>query len=157
VGDGLLLGVTRAEDSDTIHNVVVVQQEAGSPIRATVEDTDQPSPTYAGGKYGAVRSRSRTPTSAPISRPSRWPATSWSGSWAAPRRPRSASSRTQPSTRWDAITVHYPSADLHNTGLVTQTITYPLGVTESMQVVCRKFLLTEDGQQLDVPIEVTTS
>lgn len=157
VGDGLLLGVTRQEDSDTIRNVVVAQQQAGSDVRAVVMDTNPTSPTYAYGKYGF---RVATITNANISTVAQATQVARNELVRQLGRSETVSISIVPDPTidpLDALTVYRPSADLTNRTVLAQTVTIPLGADQAMTIACRKFLLTEDGQQLDTAPEMTTS
>jgi Domain of unknown function (DUF5047) len=156
-GDGLLLGVTRQEDSDTIRNVVVAEREAGSLIRAVVMDTNPRSPTYAYGKYGF---RVVTITNASIGSITQAQQVARNELVRQLGRSETVSLSIVPDPTLDPldpITLYRPNADLTNRTVLTQTTTIPLGADQAMTVGCRKFLLTEDGQQLDVAPEMTTS
>lgn len=156
-GDGLLLEVTRTEDSDTIHNVVVVEKAAGSAIRAVVMDTDPTSPTYAGGKYGK---RVLTIQNQAVGTIQQAQQVARNQLIQELGRSETVALTVVPDPTLDvmeAITVNRPTADLYNRGLVVATIDMPLAVTDPMHITCRKFILTEDGQQVDVPLQVTTS
>lgn len=157
VGDGILLGTTRTEDSDTIHNVVTVEQEAGSAIRATVADTNPASPTYYLGKYGRRVVTIQNPHVSTVLQAQQAARTQLVYELG---RSESVTITVVPDPTLDvmeSITVNRPTADLANRGLVIESTTVPLGVTEAMTITCRKFILTENGQQVDAPQALTTS
>lgn len=155
-GDGLLLGVKRAENSDTIHNVVVVEKEAGSTIRATMQDTDPTSPTFAGGKYGRRVLTIQNPHVGTVTQAQQAARNELMKQLG---RSETVSIDVVPDPTLDPldpITVNRPSASLKNTGLTIDTITLPLDVQSPMNIVCRKYLLTQDGTQVSLPSDPLT-
>lgn len=150
-GDGLLLGLERAEDSDTIRNVVVATSPDGL-IKAVVADEDPSSPTFAGGRYGW------RPTE--ISN-QHFSSLQQAQQAAAARllyelgRSETVSFTAVPDPGLDVediVTVHRPRAGLVDRGLVVASIDMPLAAGEPMTVGCRKSVLAPDGTVLpDMP------
>lgn len=152
-GDGLLIGVQRKENSDSIHNAVVVQStnnSTGVTITSTAADTDPTSPTYVNGRY--VRrvvvmrndnittqsqadlvaatlliielGRSETVTASIVCNPGLDPL--------------------------DMVSVHRPLVGLNVRTLVIEQIDCSLVAADPMTLTFRKYILTEDGQTIDV-------
>ena len=158
-GDGLLLSVDRSEDSDTIHNVVVVESAktaTGGVIRAVAEDTDPTSPTFAGGRYGRRVTTVTNPHVASYEQAQQVATTELVRELG---RSETVAFTAVPDPARDVnevVTVHSPRTGLIRRGLVVASVTMPLAVTEAMQVGVRKSILARDGQVLDEPIELTT-
>lgn len=143
-GDGLLQAVDRAEDSDTIRNVVVAESTDGR-IRTVVEDSDPVSPTYAGGRYGRrpVAMTSQHFTSIEQAKQA-----------AAARlayelgRSETVSFTAIPDPQRDVddvVSVHRPKAGLERRGLIVASIDLPLGADQLMKVDCRKSVIAPNG------------
>jgi hypothetical protein len=149
-GDGLLLSVNRAEDSDTIRNVVIAENPAGT-VRAVAEDTDPTSPTYAGGRYGrrvvtVVNQHLRSVDQALQAATTRL----------AYELGRSETvdftAVVDPGLDVDeVVTVHRPRAGLDHRGVIVASVDVPLSADESMSVGCRQSRLARDGR----PVELT--
>ena len=146
-GAGLLLSVDRAEDADTIRNVVVAESPDGR-IRVEVADTDPSSPTSVGGRFGRR-----------VAPPLVHPFTSHEQArQAAMARLVHELGRSEtvaftaivnPGLDVDeVVTVHRPRAGLVDRGVIVATLDVPLSVKEPMQVVCRQSRLAQDGRGL---------
>ncbi len=157
---GLLLEVDRQEDSDSIHNVVVVtsaKTATGGMIRAVAADTDPTSPTFAGGRYGR---RVKTITNQHVGSAEQAQQVAATELVRELGRSETVSiTAVVDPTRdpHDIITVHRPRAGLVERGLAVASVDIPLGVREAMRIGCRRSILTRDGQVLDVPAEVTAA
>jgi hypothetical protein len=159
-GDGILIDVTRSEDSDTIHNVVIVESTKtnnGAIIRGIAEDKNPSSPTYSRCRYGR---RSITITNQHVSSIEQAVdvATTYlvrelgrteTGSFTAVVDP-----RLDP---LDVVALHHPGKEYFDRAMVVQGITIPLRVKEAMSVSLRKSIITQNGQVLDATAQVTTS
>lgn len=142
-GDGLLLSVDRAEDSDTIRNVVVAESTNGA-IRVVVEDADPKSPTYASGRYGRR----------PVAMTSQHFTSINQAKQAAAARLSYELGRSETVDLTavphpgldvdDVISVHRPRAGLERRGLIVASIDLPLGAGE-MKVGCRKSVIAPNG------------
>jgi hypothetical protein len=146
-GGGLLLGLSRVEDSDTIKNVVVAETPDGA-VRAVAEDDDPTSPTYARGRYGrrvaSVVNQHFTSTAQALQ--------------AATVRLAYELGRSETVTFTavpdpgrdveEVVTVHRPRAGLEHRGVVIATLDVPLSASESMKVGCRQSRLAQDGRQV---------
>lgn len=152
-GDGVLLDATRAEDVDTVHNVVVVesaQAGVGGLVRAVAEDTDPLSPTYARGRYGR--------RVAPTIRNQHLGSIPQAQQMAATELARELG-RSETATITiltdpfldpaDVVIGDYPAKGLVQRSLVIASLAVPLTVTDSMTLQCRKSLITRDGRVLD--------
>ena len=147
-GDGLLLTVDRAEDSDTIRNVVIAESTNGV-IRAVVSDDDTSSPTYAGGKYGYR----------PVTLTNQHFSTVAMAQQAAAARLVYELGRTETTVITavpdpgrdvgDVLTINRPRAGLTSRGVVVETLDMPLGADQPMKVGCRKSVLGPDGAVLE--------
>jgi hypothetical protein len=146
-GDGLLLGVDRTEDSDSIANVVVAVSTDGS-IRVVAFDDDPTSPTYAGGRYGArpqkeplqlgfmsVAQAAQAATAELIRELGRKETVSFSA----------VPDFLDPD---DVVIVNRPQAGLTRRAVVVDSVDMPLAVDGVMRVSCRTSILTQDGQVL---------
>ena len=146
-GGGLLLDIDRAEDSDTIRNVVVAESTNGL-IRVVVEDDDPASPTFAGGRYGRR-------TVAMVNQ--HYGSVSQAQQSASARlayelgRSETVTFTAVPNPGLDVdevVSVHRPRIGLEHRGLVVASIDMPLGVGEAMTVRCRQSVLAPDGEVL---------
>jgi hypothetical protein len=144
-GDGLLLSINRAEDSDTIRNVVIAESTNGA-IRVVIEDTDPTSPTYAGGRYGRR-------TVAMVNQ--HFSSVNQARQAASSRlayelgRSETVSFSAVPDPALDVnevITVHRPRAGLTRRSLIVASIDMPLSADEPMRVGCRRSVLAPDGR-----------
>jgi hypothetical protein len=153
-GDGLLLDVSRKEDADTIHNVVIVESTSGL-VRAVAADNDPTSPTYAGGRYGR---RPVTITNQHVGSPDQ-------AMQAATARLNYELGRSETVT-FDAVpnpaqdvaevvTVNRPRIGLNQRALTVATLDMPLAVGDPMRVGCRRAIRAPDGAILPV-LPVTT-
>jgi hypothetical protein len=144
---GLLLSVSRAEDSDTIRNVVVAENPSGT-IRAVAQDDDPTSPTYAGGRYGR---RVVTVVNQHFSSVAQ-------AQQAATTRLAYELGRSEtvnftavvdPGLDVDeVVTVHRPRAGLDRRGVIVASVDVPLAPDEAMNVGCRQSRLAADGRIL---------
>lgn len=150
-GDGLLLDVVRAEDTDTVRNVVVAETPDGR-VRAVAEDTDRRSPTFAGGRYGRrvhtlVNPYFSTTTQAQVA------ATNRLAYELGRSETVEATVVCDPGRDVDeVVTVHRPRADLDNRALIVATLDIPLGVESAMPLGCRRTRLSSDGRELAAPV-----
>lgn len=154
-GDGVLQTVSRTEDADKIHNVVVVQSPANSTgvvVSATAEDTDPTSPTYSYGSYGrhvlVVTNQSITTTIQ-----AQQAATSLLVQELG--RSETVSFTIVPDPTLDVldpVIVHRPIVGLVNHAVIIDRTTLPLAVTEVMQVDCRKYIQLRDGQSIQTQL-----
>jgi len=143
-GGGRLLAADRTEDADTILNVVVAENPAGT-IRVVVEDTDPASPTYARGRYGRhidkmTNQHFGSTDQAMVAATARLVANLG--------RSEIVQYVAVPDPAQDVdepVVVHRPRAGLNWRRAVTSSVTTPLAVTDPMQVSCRKSVLTPDG------------
>lgn len=144
-GDGLLLGVTRTEDADTIRNVVVAENPAGT-VRAVAEDTDPTSPTYARGRYGRrvhtlVNQHLGSTTQAQVAATARLAYELG--------RSETVTFTAVPDPGLDVdevVTVHRPRAGLDRRAVVVASVDMPLAADEAMSVTCRQTRLSPDGE-----------
>lgn len=152
-GDGLLLDVDRAEDSDTIHNVVRVESASGL-IFAVAEDTNPASPTYSRGRYGRH----------PLTVQNQHVGSQQQAMQAATTRLAYELGRSETTSFTavpnpgvdvqEVVTVHRPRAGLNSRNLVVATLDMPLTADAAMKVGCRKAVLTQNGAVLP---ELTTT
>jgi len=149
-GDGLLLSVSRQEDSDTIMNVVVAENTDGT-IRAVARDTDPTSPTYYLGRYG-------THVADPLVH--EYGSVEQAQQAATARlayelgRSETVSLTAVPNPGLDVdtvVTVHRPRAGLNRRGVVVASVDIPLSAEEAMTVGCRQSRLALDGTVLREP------
>ncbi len=144
-----LLSVEKDEDSDTIHNSVVVQSSNTGVglIRVTVEDTDPKSPTWVLGRY---RRRQMTITNPHITTYAQARETgraelvrelgrSGTITWTCPPDP-----QTDPG---DVPTVHLLPR-YNNRRVVVARTSYPLDVQGVMTVTGRRSVIAQDGGTL---------
>jgi hypothetical protein len=160
-GDGLLLTANRKENSDTIHNVVVVQnasQQTGtvSPaiISAQVADTDPTSPTYYKGRYGT---RVLVITNQTITTLQQAQQAAAIALIIELGRSETATISVVPHPALDPldmITVNRPSVGLVARTLVIQEIELPLTARDAMGIQFRKYILTENGQTVQTTVAV---
>jgi hypothetical protein len=147
-GDGLLLDLDRAEDSDSVNNVVLAQSSNGA-VRAIAFDGDPQSPTYAGGRYGyrpadpvvneyfaSVAQAQQAAVAALIRELGRVETVGFS---AVPDPGLDVD---------DVVIVNRPRAGLTRRALAIDTIDMPLSVDQPMRVGCRKSVLAQDGEVL---------
>lgn len=149
-GDGRLLSVDRAEDSDTIRNVVVAESTDGS-IRVVVEDTDPASPTYARGRYGRRVAQLKSQHFGSIDQAQQAAAARLAYELG---RSETVSYTAVPDPAADVEevhTVHRPRIGLEHRGLVVSSLSMPLDPKQAMKVECRKSVLAQDG--LVLPFE----
>jgi hypothetical protein len=162
-GDGLLLSADRKEDSDTISNVVVVQNsnqqtsgEAGTYISATAADTDPTSPTYYRGRYGK---RVKVVTNQGVTTAQQARQAAAAQLVIELGRSETATIEIVPDPSLDVLDmlcVHRPATGLvERTLVIAETVT-PLAARDSMSVKFRKYILTEDGQTIDTQLAVNT-
>jgi hypothetical protein len=153
-GDRLLLGAERKEDSDSVHNVVVVESEKtgnGGVIHAEAADTDPRSPTYYRGRYGRRVGK-------PIKNPhvsSQNQADQMAATELIRELGRSETATVTVACDLgldpnDVTTIHRPSSGLDNRGLVIESMTTPLTAEESMQLKMRSSIIAQNGHILDV-------
>ncbi len=159
-GSGMLIDAVRTEDSDTIHNVIVMQSgttSGGGIIQAVVEDLNPKSPTYARGRYGRRPLVVTNPYIKSISQARQ------AGQQELVRelgRIEVVNAVVTPHPGLDVLdmaTVHNPEQNLYDRGVTLATTTLPLSVTEAMPFSTRKSVITRDGQMLDVPLSTMTS
>lgn len=147
-GDGLLLGLDRSEDSDTIKNVVVAENQDGT-IRVEVADVDPTSPTFSRGRYGRHPYVLKNPHITSMSQALRAATTRLAYELG---RSETVAFTAVPDPCLDVdevVTVHRPRAGLTDRGVVTASIVVPLSAKEPMQVTCRQSRLAQDGRVLD--------
>ncbi len=157
-GDGLLLDVSRAEDSDTIRNVIVAEN-ADQSIQVEVADTDPTSPTYARGRYGRRVHTLKNPYFGSVRQAQQAAATRLAYELG---RSETVSFTAAPNPGLDVdevITVHRPRAGLVDRGLIVASLTVPLNIADGgtwapMQVGCRQSRLAQDGRVLSAPPEL---
>ena len=160
-GDGLLLKATRKEDSDSISNVVVVQntsQQSSSGgveiITATAADTNPRSPTYERGRYGR---RVKVITNQSITSQQQAVQAATAGLVQELGRTETANAVVVAHPGLDCLdmaSVHRPRVGLLNRTLVVQATDLPLTAKEAMSIQFRKYILTEDGQTIDTVLSV---
>lgn len=160
---GLLLDVNRKEDSDNIHNVVIVQNasqqtQSGAAviISAMAADTNPASPTYWKGRYGTqvkvitnqtVTSQQQAQQAAAVALVTEL------------GRSETASISVVPHPGLDVqdpVVVNRPTAGLVNRTLIAQEITLPLTAKDAMTVNFRKYILAEDGQTIMTQLTVSS-
>lgn len=149
-GDGLLQQAERAEDSDTIRNVVVVESVDGRFV-AVAEDTNPTSPTYARGPRS--RRRVRTIRNQHIGSLQQAQQAATVRLAYELGRSETVTFTAVPDPALDVdevVTVHRPRAGLTHRALVVESIAMPLSAEELMTVSCRRSVLTPDGQVLPV-------
>ena len=147
-GGGLLLSATRQEDSDTIHNIVVVQN-ADKTITAIAEDDDPTSPTYSRGDYG--RRPAPVITNASISSVEQAQQAANTALIRELGRTETATATIVPDPTLDpldAATVHRPIVGLVERTLIVDSLECPLTAADLMTVNFRKYILTRDGATL---------
>lgn len=155
-GDGLLLDATRTEDSDTIHNVVVVESSNANstPIRVIAEDLDPSSQTYSRGKYGRRVVTKTNPHIYTTRQATQVAATELANEL--------GRSETVAATvvvnpfldPLDSLVLHHLDAGLNERGVVIASLSTPLSVKDSMSIGMRRSILTRDGQVIAAPEEV---
>jgi len=158
-GGGLLLSVSRSEDSDSIHNVVVVRNSDGT-VTATAEDTDPASPTYVGSSERRVQVITNEHVSS-VQQAQQAAATELVRELG---RTETAQATIVPDPTLDpldAATVHRPRVGLVERTLIVQSTEVPLtpGTPENpnpMTVGFRSYILTRDGATLPTTLEVTS-
>jgi hypothetical protein len=146
-GDGLLIDLDRTEDSDSIRNVVIAENTAGT-VRALAYDDDPESPTYAGGRYGfrafrienehlnSTQQAQQAAVAALVRELGRVETVGFS---AVPDPGLDVG---------DTVLVNRPRAGLDRRALVVDTVDMPLSVDGAMRVGCRKSVLAQDGEVL---------
>jgi hypothetical protein len=150
-GGGVLLDATRSEDYDTVRNVVVVESsKAGyaGVIRATAEDTDPISPTYAGrlrrpvtltnqhvGSIGQAQQMAATELARVLGRSEETSVT------------------VVPDPFIDAndvILTDYPAKGIYKRSMIVAGFSVPLTVDAPMTLQCRRSLVGRDGRLIDI-------
>jgi hypothetical protein len=162
-GDGLLLAADRKEDSDTISNVVVVQNsnqqtsgDANTYISAVAQDTDPTSATYYRGRYGK---RVKVITNQGITTVQQAQQAAAAQLVIELGRSETAHISIVPDPTLDLldmVCVHRPRVGLTERTLVIEETTTPLTAKDPMDVKFRKYLLTEDGQTIETNLQVNT-
>jgi hypothetical protein len=161
-GDGLLLAATRKEDSDTIHNVVVVQnasqQSAGSAtiITALAADTDPTSPTYYRGRYGQ---RTKVITNQTVTTQNQANQAAAVALVTELGRSETAAISVVPHPAldpMDLVVVNRPTVGLVERTLAIQEVQLPLTARDAMTIQFRKYILTEDGQTIMTSLTVNS-
>lgn len=155
-GGGLLLSASRQEDSDTIHNVVVVQN-SDKTITAVAEDLDPTSPTYSRGRYG--RRVAPVITNEHVS--SLEQAQQAANTELARELGRSETAKVtivpDPTLDpLDAAVVHRPRVGLVERTLIVDSLEVPLTAGDAMTVNFRKYILTRDGSTLTTDMETVS-
>ena len=151
-GDGRLLDVNRAEDSDTIKNVVRAENADGS-IAVTVEDDDPTSPTYSRGRYGRRVFTFKNPYFGSVQQAKQAATTRLAYELG---RSETVDFTAVPDPGLDVdevVLVNRPRSGLTHRGLVLATLDIPLGASESMKVGCRQSRFAQDGRLLVDPKE----
>lgn len=151
-GDGRLLDVNRAEDSDTIKNVVRAENADGS-IAVTVEDDDPTSPTYSRGRYGRRVYTLKNPYFGSVQQAKQAATTRLAYELG---RSETVDFTAVPDPGLDVdevVLVHRPRSGLTHRGLLLATLDIPLAATESMKVGCRQSRFARDGRLLVDPKE----
>ncbi len=156
-GDGLLLETNRSEDSDTIHNVVVVKSTntgASNIITAIAEDTDPSSQTYSRGKYGRRVITLSNPHIFSIKQAMQVAATELTRELGRSETVAATTVVNPFLDPLDSLVIHNPDAGLNERGAVISALTVPLAVKDSMSIALRRSILTRDGQIIEAASEV---
>jgi len=142
-----LLSVTKGEDSDEIHNSVVMQStDSGvGRIVAVAEDLDIASPTYVNGRHGRRQITITNPhiggpvqaKQAAVAQLTRELGRSETITWECV-----PDLRTDPE---DLVKVHRPRAGVVDRQVSVASLSMPLDVTGSMQVTGRRTIIGQDG------------
>lgn len=149
-GDGLLLSANRAEDSDTIKNVVVASTPDGR-ISVRVADDDPFSPTYAKGSYGERVFPLVNPHFSSVTQ-AQQAATARLAYELGRSETVTFTAVVDPGLDVDeVVTVHRPRAGLTQRGVVVASTEVPLSCEEAMSVGCRQSRLAPDGRVLREP------
>lgn len=154
-GDGLLMSLTRSEDSDSIKNVVVAESKNGL-IHVEVADLNPLSPTYAKGQY---KRRVAPLISQHFSSIAQATQAALAQLDYELGRQETVAFTCIPNLELDVnevISVDRPRSGLVQRGLVTASTTLNLSVKEKMSVKCRSSVLAQDGRVLPVqPVTVS--
>lgn len=155
-GDGLLLETNRSEDSDTIHNVVVVNSTntGAGVITAIAEDTNPSSQTYSRGKYGRRVISLSNPHIFSIKQAMQVAATELTRELGRSETVAATTVVNPFLDPLDSLVMHNPDAGLNERGVVISTLNIPLAVKDSMSIGLRRSILTRDGQILEAASEV---
>jgi hypothetical protein len=162
-GDGILLKANRKEDSDTIHNVVVVQNSSQQTatggaliISAMAADTDPTSPTYYKGRYGT---RTHVITNQTVTSQQQAQQAAALTLVTELGRVETATISVSPHPGLDPldlVTVDRPSVGLVERTLAIQEVDLPLIARDPMAIQFRKYILTEDGQTVMTQLSTTS-
>ncbi len=163
-GDGLLIDASRKEDSDSIHNVVVVQNprqqgaETGETgpviITATAEDNDPRSATYSRGRYGR---RVKVITNQNITTQQQADQAAAAGLVVELGRSETVdmAAVVHPGLDvLDMVALHRPQIGVVERTLLVQQLDVPLVARDAMRVGFRRYILTRDGQTVDTTLAV---
>ena len=159
-GDGLLLDADRSEDSDTIHNIVVVTSAKagiGGVIQAIAEDDDPFSPTYARGRYGRRPISFANQHLETLQQAQQVAATELMRELG---RSETASIVVVPDLTLDPqdiLTINAPKSGLYERGMVISSLTTPLTAEESMPIALRKSIIATDGQVMETSEELAST
>lgn len=159
-GDGLLIDADRSEDSDTIHNIVVVTSAKagiGGTIQAIAQDDDPKSPTYVGGRYGRRPISFANQHLETLQQAQQVAATELARELG---RSETASIVVVPDLTLDpldVLTINAPKSGLIERGMVISAVTTPLTATESMPISLRKSIIATNGQITEAPDELAST
>lgn len=142
-----LLSVSRGEDADNVHNMVIMQSaDSGSGIvRVTAEDTDPDSPTYAKGAYGR---RAITVTNPHLGTLAQAQEAAMARLIQELGRSQTVSFDCVPDVQvdpGDGAVIHRPRAGLLEHPVTVSGVQMPLGVSGDMQVGCRDTIISQQG------------
>lgn len=151
----LLVSATRQEDSDTIHNVIVMQN-ADKTITAVAEDDDPSSPTYSRGAYGR---RVDVVTNEHVGSMEQAQQAATAQLVQELGRSETVAVTIPPDPGLDpldAATVHRPLIGLVERTLVAQEVDTSLSAQDAMTVTFRKYILTRDGSTLQTQMDAVS-
>lgn len=146
-GDGLLLSLNRAEDSDTIRNVVVAESPNGV-IRAVASDDDPSSPTFAGGRYGRRTTTIKNQYFSSVRQAQQAAAAALAYELGRSETVDFSAVPNPGLDVGDVVTVDRPRAGLNRRHLTVANLSIPFGAESPMRVGCRRSVLTANGQVL---------
>jgi hypothetical protein len=159
-GDGLLLDVTRKENSDTIHNVVVVTStnaNTQATITGLAQDADPTSPTYAYGKYGRQVKSISNNSVGNVSQATQMATTELVRELGRSETVDATIVCNPALTPLDCLIVNRPSVGLVEKALIIDQVSHSLAAKDPTTIQFRKYVLTEDGQTLQLTLEELTT
>lgn len=159
-GDGLLIDVDRQEDSDTIHNVVVVSSEktaTGGVIQAVAEDANPSSPTYSRGRYGRRPTTIVNPHISTITQAQQVASTELIRELGRSETVKATTVVDLAVDPLDVVTINRPRSGLAERGLVIDSLAVPLTADGAMTMQMRSSIIAQNGRVLDTADEVTVS